>query len=60
MTHDESPVRSNHRQKSMDLGQELFPCEQQTPEALAAYQKMEIEKWWAIIKAMNIEVGHDG
>jgi tripartite-type tricarboxylate transporter receptor subunit TctC len=47
-------------QKLMDLGQELFPCEQQTPEALAAYQKMEIEKWWAIIKAMNIAVRHDG
>jgi hypothetical protein len=29
--------------------------EQQTPEALAAQQKAEIEKWWPIIKAANIK-----
>ena len=28
---------------------------QQTPEALAALQKSEIEKWWPIIKAANIK-----
>ena len=39
-----------------DLGQDIFPREQQTPEALAAYQKAEIEKWWPIIKAANIKV----
>jgi hypothetical protein len=27
---------------------------QQTPEALAALQRAEIEKWWPIIKAANI------
>jgi tripartite-type tricarboxylate transporter receptor subunit TctC len=37
------------------LGQEIFPREQQTPEALAAYHKAEIEKWWPIIKAANIK-----
>ena len=31
------------------------PREQQTPEALAALQKAEIEKWWPIIKAANIK-----
>ena len=29
----------------------LPPREQQTPEALGAYQKAEIAKWWPIIKA---------
>jgi hypothetical protein len=28
---------------------------QQTPEALAAYQKAEIEKWWPLVKAANIK-----
>jgi tripartite-type tricarboxylate transporter receptor subunit TctC len=37
-----------------DLGMEIFPRDQQTPEALAAYQKAEIEKWWPIIKTANI------
>jgi tripartite-type tricarboxylate transporter receptor subunit TctC len=37
-----------------DLGQEFFPREQQTPEALAALQKAEIGKWWPIIKAAGI------
>jgi hypothetical protein len=37
------------------IGQELFPRDQQTPEALAAFQKVEIEKWWPIIKAANIK-----
>jgi predicted DNA-binding transcriptional regulator AlpA len=38
-----------------DLGQETFPREQQTPEALAAFQKAEIEKWWPIIKEAGIK-----
>ena len=37
-----------------DLGQEIPPREQLTPEALAAHHKAEIEKWWPIIKAANI------
>jgi tripartite-type tricarboxylate transporter receptor subunit TctC len=38
-----------------DLGHEIFPPDQQTPEALAALQKAEIEKWWPILKAANIK-----
>jgi tripartite-type tricarboxylate transporter receptor subunit TctC len=44
------------RKRLMDLGQEISPREQQTPEALAAFQKAEIEKWWPIVKAANIKV----
>ncbi len=43
------------RQRLADIGQEIFPSDRQTPEALAAYQKAEIEKWWPIIKAANIK-----
>ena len=38
-----------------DAGQEIWPRAQQTPEALAALQKAEIERWWPIIKAANIK-----
>jgi hypothetical protein len=31
-----------------------FPRNEQTPEALAALQKAEIQKWWPIIKAAGI------
>jgi hypothetical protein len=43
------------RSRLADLGQEIFPREQQTPEALGAYHKAEIEKWWPIIKTANIK-----
>jgi tripartite-type tricarboxylate transporter receptor subunit TctC len=43
------------RKQLADLGFEIFPRDQQTPEALAAYQKAEIEKWWPIIKAAGIK-----
>ena len=42
------------RQRLIDLGQESWPRDKQTPQALAAQQKAEIEKWWPIIKAANI------
>jgi tripartite-type tricarboxylate transporter receptor subunit TctC len=43
------------RARLADLAQETFPRAQQTPEALGAFQKAEIEKWWPIIKAANIK-----
>jgi tripartite-type tricarboxylate transporter receptor subunit TctC len=43
------------RQKFADLGQEIFPRQRQTPEALGALQKAEIERWWPIIKAAHIK-----
>jgi tripartite-type tricarboxylate transporter receptor subunit TctC len=44
------------RQKLVDQGFVIPPREQQTPEALGAYQKAEIEKWWPVIKAAGIKV----
>ena len=37
------------------FGLEIPPRDRQTPEALGALQKAEIEKWWPIIKAANIK-----
>jgi tripartite-type tricarboxylate transporter receptor subunit TctC len=42
------------RQRFADQGQEIPPRERQTPEALGAHQKAEIEKWWPLIKAAGI------
>jgi tripartite-type tricarboxylate transporter receptor subunit TctC len=44
------------RQRFNELGHEIVPPEQQTPEALAAYHKAEIDKWWPIIKAADIKL----
>jgi tripartite-type tricarboxylate transporter receptor subunit TctC len=43
------------RQRLNDLGLEMPPREQQTPEALGVWQKAEAAKWWPIIKAANIK-----
>jgi tripartite-type tricarboxylate transporter receptor subunit TctC len=45
----------NVRQKLEAQGFEIPPPEQQTPAALAAYQKAEIEKWWPVVKAAGIK-----
>ena len=46
---------STVRERLMSLGLEIFPRDQQTPDALAALQKAEIKKWWPIIKAAGIK-----
>ena len=43
------------RKKLTDLAQEIYPPDQQTPAALHAFQKAEIEKWWPIIKDAGIK-----
>jgi tripartite-type tricarboxylate transporter receptor subunit TctC len=44
------------RKRLTDLALEIPAREQQTPEALDALQRAEIEKWWPIIKAANIKL----
>ena len=43
------------QKRFMELGLDVAPREQQTPEGLAAFQKAEIDKWWPIIKAAGIK-----
>jgi tripartite-type tricarboxylate transporter receptor subunit TctC len=43
------------RSRLADLGEEIFPREQQTPEALSALVKANAEKWWPIIKELRIK-----
>jgi tripartite-type tricarboxylate transporter receptor subunit TctC len=38
------------------LGIEITPAAQQSPEALRAVQKAEAERWWPVIKAANIRM----
>ncbi|MHC2334449.1 tripartite tricarboxylate transporter substrate binding protein BugD [Bradyrhizobium sp. USDA 4454] len=44
-------------QKQLEnLGLQMPPKDQLTPEALGAWQKAEIAKWWPMIKAANVRV----
>jgi tripartite-type tricarboxylate transporter receptor subunit TctC len=43
------------RSRLADLGEEVFPREQQTPEALGALVKADADKWWPIIKELGIK-----
>jgi tripartite-type tricarboxylate transporter receptor subunit TctC len=44
------------RQRFDELGIEISPMVQQSPEALRTFQKAEAERWWPIIKAAGIKV----
>lgn len=43
------------RERFAVLGQEIPEREQQTPEALFAHHKAEIDKWWPLIKAAGLK-----
>jgi tripartite-type tricarboxylate transporter receptor subunit TctC len=45
----------NVRARFAELGLDVASREQQTPEGLAAFQKVEIAKWWPIIKAAGVK-----
>jgi tripartite-type tricarboxylate transporter receptor subunit TctC len=51
----EALAHEETRKRFADLGIDTLPREQQTPEALHAFQKAEAEKWWPVIKAANIK-----
>jgi hypothetical protein len=38
-----------------DLGLEIPPLDQQTPEALGAFHKAEVAKWWPVVRSANIK-----
>jgi tripartite-type tricarboxylate transporter receptor subunit TctC len=46
---------ANTQKRLTDLGLDVAAKDQQTPEALAAFNKAEIEKWWPIMKAAGIK-----
>ena len=46
---------SEVRRKINELGSEIPSPEQQKPEAIAALQRAEIEKWWPIIRTSNVK-----
>jgi tripartite-type tricarboxylate transporter receptor subunit TctC len=47
---------SSTRKQLENLGLQMPPADKSTPEALGAWQKAEIAKWWPIIKAANVKV----
>jgi tripartite-type tricarboxylate transporter receptor subunit TctC len=43
------------RARLVEFGYEIFPREQQKPEALGAMVRADAEKWWPIIKELGIK-----
>ena len=43
------------RKRFADLGQEIPPRNEQTPQALGAFHKAEIDKWWPLMRAAGIK-----
>ena len=44
------------RARLAEVGQDVYPADQQSSEFLTTFQKDEIEKWWPIIKDAQIKV----
>ncbi|WMT71372.1 tripartite tricarboxylate transporter substrate-binding protein [Bradyrhizobium sp. Ash2021] len=44
------------RKQLENLGLQMTPLDQLSPEALGNWQKAEIAKWWPVIKAANVKV----
>lgn len=42
------------RRRIQDVGQELPPLEQQSPEGLATHHKASTERWWPVIRAAKL------
>jgi tripartite-type tricarboxylate transporter receptor subunit TctC len=45
----------NVKERLASQGQDIWPREQQTPEALALHHRAETEKWWPIVRASNLK-----
>jgi tripartite-type tricarboxylate transporter receptor subunit TctC len=43
------------KERFAELGIQITPLDQQSPEALRAFQKAETERWWPIIRAANLK-----
>jgi tripartite-type tricarboxylate transporter receptor subunit TctC len=43
------------QQRFDELGIQISPRDQQSPEALRTFQKAEMERWWPIIKASSLK-----
>jgi tripartite-type tricarboxylate transporter receptor subunit TctC len=43
------------QQRLTELGMDIPPRDQQTPHALGAFQKAEIDKWWPVIKQAGVK-----
>src|SRR6202790_1715034 len=43
------------KERFAELGIQISPLAQQSPEALRAFQKAEAERWWPIIRASNLK-----
>ena len=44
------------RRQFENLGLQMPPGDKLTPQALGAWQKAEIEKWWPVLKSANVKV----
>jgi tripartite-type tricarboxylate transporter receptor subunit TctC len=51
----EAMADSAVRKRFDELGLEITPRDQQTPDALGAWHKAEVAKWWPVVKAANIK-----